>query len=105
MDGIGEGVRVTSRSGGGAGTGQRWHDLAPVGIDGATLDLPETGANRSYFGTPSGGAFPQARFVAACEIATRRLIGAAVGDYGESEKVMLFTMIDNLGSGQEDLLD
>lgn len=86
-------------------TGQRWHDLAPVGIDGATLDLPETGANRSYFGTPSGGAFPQARFVAACEIATRRLIGAAVGAYGESEKALLLKMIDQLGAGQVAVLD
>jgi len=86
-------------------TGQRWQGLAPVGIDGATLDLPDTGANRDYFTGPSGGALPQARFVAACEIATRRLIGAAVGAYNESEKALLLKMIDELGPGQVAIFD
>ncbi len=34
-----------------------------VSIDGMVFDLPDTDANANEFGTPSGGAFPQARMV------------------------------------------
>lgn len=88
-----------------AETGETWQGLAPVAIDGATLDVPDTVSNRGYFGGPSGGAFPQARFVAACEIATRRLIGAAVGPYETSEKALTLKMIDDLGAGQVAIFD
>lgn len=88
-----------------ADTGDTWRGLAPVAIDGATLDLPDTEANHGYFGGPSGGALPQARFVAACEIATRRLIGAAVGPYATSEKALTLKMIDDLGAGQVAIFD
>lgn len=87
------------------GTGATWQGLAPVAIDGATLDLPDTGANRGYFTRPSGGALPQARFVAACEIATRRLIGATVGAYNESEKALALKRTDQLGPGQVAICD
>jgi hypothetical protein len=88
-----------------ADTGETWQGLAPVALDGATLDLPDTAGNRGYFGGPAGGALPQARFVAACEIATRRLIGAAVGPYGRSEKALTLNMIDALGPGQVAIFD
>jgi hypothetical protein len=89
----------------GPDTGQTWRGLAPVAIDGATLDLPDTEANTGYFGKPSGAALPQARFVAAAEIATRRLIGAAVGSYADSEKALALRMIDDLGEGQVAVFD
>lgn len=88
-----------------AESGETWRGLAPVAIDGATLDLPDTEANRGYFGGPTGGAFPQARFAAACEIATRRLIGAAVGSYDTGEKALTLKMTDALGEGQVVIFD
>src|SRR4051794_39931724 len=53
-----------------------WHLM---GLDGTTLDLPDTPANARTFGRPGGGraagAFPQVRLLALCELGTHAVCG------------------------------
>ncbi|MFC4336431.1 transposase domain-containing protein, partial [Salininema proteolyticum] len=67
---------------------ERWHGLTAVGVDGMCVDVPDTEANREAFGSHPEAAFPQMQIVAACEIASRLLTGAAIGAYATGEKTL-----------------
>lgn len=49
-----------------------------VSMDGMVFDLPDSKENREEFGTPSGGAFPQARVVTLTECASHASLGAHI---------------------------
>ena len=74
-----------------------------MGIDGTTLDLPDTPANARVFGRPGGGrgdgAFPQLRLLALCELGTRAICGLAIKPGRRSEQVMTGPLLDQLGPG------
>lgn len=73
-----------------------------MGLDGTTLDLPDTPDNARVFGRPGGradGAFPQVRLLALCELGTRAICGLAVKPGRRGEPVMAGPLVDRLGPG------
>jgi hypothetical protein len=65
---------------------RRWRLVA---LDGSTLAVPDTAANREAFGKPGASrgesAFPLIRFVSLVENGTHALFGTALGAYAEGE--------------------
>src|SRR4051794_17751632 len=74
-----------------------------MGIDGTTLDLPDTPANSRTFGRPASGraagAFPQARLLALCELGTHAVCGLAIKPLRHGEPSMVGQLLDHLGPG------
>jgi hypothetical protein len=74
-----------------------------MGLDGTTLDLPDTPDNARAFGRPrtarADGAFPQLRLLALCELGTRALCGLLIKPGRRGEQVMAGPLLDRLGPG------
>jgi hypothetical protein len=74
-----------------------------MGLDGTTLDLPDTPANARAFGRPrsgrADGAFPQVRLLALCELGTRAVCGLAIKPGRRGGQAMAGPLIDRLGPG------
>jgi hypothetical protein len=74
-----------------------------MGLDGSTLDLPDTPANARAFGRPTTGraqgAFPQVRLLALCELGTHAVCGLAIKPLCHGEPSMVAPLLDQLGPG------
>jgi hypothetical protein len=74
-----------------------------MGIDGTTLDLPDTPENARTFGRPTSGradgAFPQVRLLALCELGTHAVCGLAIKPIRHGEPSMVAPLLDCLGPG------
>lgn len=74
-----------------------------MGIDGATLDLPDTPTNARAFGRPGGGraagAFPQVRLLALGELGTHAVCGLAIKPPRHGGPSMVGQLLDQLGPG------
>jgi transposase IS4-like protein/DDE family transposase len=74
-----------------------------MGLDGTTLDLPDTPDNARVFGRPAtaraAGAFPQLRLLALCELGTRAICGLSIKPGRRGEQVMAGPLVDRLGPG------
>ena len=74
-----------------------------MGIDGTTLDLPDTPANVRTFGRPKGpradAAFPQVRLLALCELGTHAICGLAIKPICHGETTMVGQLLNDLGPG------
>jgi hypothetical protein len=74
-----------------------------MGLDGTTLDLPDTPANARAFGRPrtgrAEGAFPQVRLLALCELGTHAVCGLAIKPLCHGEPSMVAPLLDQLGPG------
>src|SRR3954469_13303888 len=74
-----------------------------MGLDGTTLDLPDTPANARTFGRPTtgraAGAFPQVRLLALCELGTHAVCGLAIKPLCHGEPSMVGQLLDHLGPG------
>jgi hypothetical protein len=74
-----------------------------MGLDGTTLDLPDTPANARTFGRPTTGrapgAFPQVRLLALCELGTHAICGLAIKPLCHGEPSMVSQLLDHLGPG------
>src|SRR5512135_1584710 len=74
-----------------------------MGLDGTTLDLPDTPDNAHTFGRPTTGraegAFPQARLLALCELGTHAVCGLAIKPLCHGEPSMVGQLLDYLGPG------
>jgi hypothetical protein len=74
-----------------------------MGLDGTTLDLPDTPANDRTFGRPTTGrapgAFPQVRLLALCELGTHAICGLAIKPLCHGESSMVGQLLDHLGPG------
>lgn len=71
----------------------RWRKLALYGIDGTTLRVPDSGANRSTFGGQSAGGngrgesgYPMVRMAALMAVRSHLLAGACFGPYAVDER-------------------
>jgi transposase IS4-like protein/DDE family transposase len=82
-----------------------WRGRRLTAIDGFTLDLPDSPANREEFSGPTGGPFPQVRVVAHAEVGTRGLIDAAFGGYGTGEQSLARDLIASLASDMLVIVD
>ena len=89
--------------------GARYKNWRLAAVDGSTLDLPDTAANRAHFGSPgaSGGkaAFPQLRFAALVEVGAHIIFGAEYGPCGESESTLAQKLLRKLEPGMLLLAD
>src|SRR4051812_28676882 len=74
-----------------------------MGLDGTTLDLPDTPENARAFGRPTTGraegAFPQIRLLALCELGTHAVCGLAIKPLCHGEPSMVGQLLDHLGPG------
>lgn len=74
-----------------------------MGLDGTTLDLPDTPENARAFGRPTTGrapgAFPQVRLLALCELGTHAVCGLAIKPLRHGEPSMVGQLLDGLGPG------
>ena len=74
-----------------------------MGIDGTTLDLPDTPENARTFGRPTtgraAGAFPQVRLLALCELGTHAICALAIKPLRHGEPSMVGPLLDDLGPG------
>jgi hypothetical protein len=81
-----------------------------VALDGFTLEVPDTEANRSVFArpeSPSGGesAYPRLRGVGLVEVGTHVVFGAALGSYGTGEITLAREVVPHLRRGMLCLAD
>lgn len=78
-------------------------------LDGSTLAVRDTQANREAFGKPGASrgasAFPQVRFVSLVETGTHVLFGSTLGAYRQGEVTLAEEVIPNLGGGMLCLAD
>jgi hypothetical protein len=86
---------------------RKWHLMA---LDGFTLEVPDTEANRAAFGrpvSPSGGesACPLIRGVGLVEVGTHVLFGAALGSYAVGEITLARQVVPHLREGMLCLAD
>src|SRR4051794_1415203 len=74
-----------------------------MGIDGTTLDRPDTPENARTSGRPTTGraegAFPQVRLLALCELGTHAVCGLAIKPICHGEPSMVSALLDQLGPG------
>jgi len=78
-------------------------------LDGSTLAVRDTQANREAFGKPGASrgqsGFPQLRFVSVVENGTHALFGTALGAYRQGEVTLAEQVVPNLGGGMLCLAD
>jgi hypothetical protein len=74
-----------------------------MGLDGTTLDLPDTPENARTFGRPTtgraAGAFPQVRLLALCELGTHAVCGLAIKPLCHGEPSMVGPLLEDLRPG------
>jgi hypothetical protein len=89
--------------------GAFYRGLRLVALDGSTLAVPDTAANRKHFGKPGASrgeaAFPQLRLVGRVETGTHGFFAAAHGPYARSERALAETLLAALKPGMLCLAD
>jgi hypothetical protein len=89
--------------------GAFYRGLRLVALDGSTLDVPDTAANRDHFGKPGASrgeaAFPQLRLVGIAETGTHGFFAVAHGPYARSEQALAETLFTALKPGMLCLAD
>lgn len=90
--------------------GAFYHEWRVVALDGFTLEVPDTEANRGAFArpeSPSGGesAYPRLRGVGLVEVGTHVLFGAALGSYATGEVTLAKQVVPHLRPGMLCLAD
>lgn len=94
----------------------RWHGLALYGIDGSTLRVADSDANRRHFGGHSSGrhdggrdertsGYPLMRVVVLMALRSHVLVGAQFGPYGTDERAYARPLLDDVPNGSLLLLD
>src|SRR3954451_21351316 len=83
--------------------GASYHGWRLMGLDGTTLDLPDTPENARTFGRPTTGraegAFPQVRLLALCKLGTHAVCALAIKPLCHGEPSMVGQLLDHLGPG------
>jgi hypothetical protein len=73
------------------------------GLDGTTLDLPDTPENARTFGRPTtgraAGAFPQVRLLGLCELGTHAVCALAIKPIRHGEPARVGPLLADLGPG------
>lgn len=86
-----------------------YRDRRLVALDGSTLDVPDTAANRAHFGKPGASrgeaAFPQLRLVGMIETGTHAFFSVAMGPYARSEHALAQQVFPALQPGMLCLAD
>lgn len=92
--------------------GARYREWRVMSLDGTTLDVGDTAANREAFGAPvstrgahATGAFPQLRLVGLLETGTHVLWGVQLGAYHIGEVTLAADVVPSLRAGMLCLAD
>ena len=94
--------------------GARWLGFRTFGVDGFSLEVPDTEANRACFDGPSASngcnparpvGYPQAKVVTLAETGTRAPRAAAIGGYRTGEIELATTLATAVGHGDLVLFD
>jgi hypothetical protein len=89
--------------------GAFYRGLRLVALDGSTLDVPDTAANRGHFGKPGASrgeaAFPQMRLVGLIETGTHGFFAAAMSPYAVGEQTLAEEILPALRPGMLCLAD
>lgn len=85
---------------------KRWRLLA---LDGSVWEMPDTPANRLFFGSASNqhgpAAFPQLRVAALCEVRTHAVLDFEYGPYDDSELALSGPLLQRTAAGCLVLMD
>jgi Insertion element 4 transposase N-terminal/Transposase DDE domain len=80
-----------------------WRGLRLTVVDGSTMDVPDSTANRAAFDGPSNadgpGTFPQVRLVVHAECGTKALLDATFDGYRVAETTLAARLLGSLGPG------
>jgi hypothetical protein len=80
-----------------------------VALDGTTLEVPDSDANREAFGMPHAekgqSAYPRVRITGLVETGTHVMFGAGIGPYGTGEVTMAREVVKHLKPGMLCLAD
>lgn len=86
-----------------------WRGLRLTAIDGTTMDLPDSPANREAFDGPSNdagqGLFPQIRLLVHTECGTKALLNAVFDGYRRAEQTQAFDLLTTFSPGTLVLAD
>lgn len=89
--------------------GAFFRDWLVVAVDGTTLEVPDSEANRAEFGLPyaerGASAYPRVRITGLVETGTHVHFAAQVGPYGTGEVTMAREIVKQLKSGMLCLAD
>lgn len=104
---------VAGQVAGEAVPGAWWRGHLVCAIDGFVLDMPDSVANRGYFGGPTvlrdglvgEAGYPQARVVTLIEAGTRAVRDAAIGGYGVGERELAGRLVASSGPGMIVVMD
>lgn len=73
-------------------SGARWNGLRVYGMDGTTMRVPDSDANREYYGGPTSGrgdsGYPQLRLVALVALRAHLIAAAEFGPYENGETTL-----------------
>ncbi|WP_162624815.1 IS4 family transposase [Streptomyces cadmiisoli] len=80
--------------------GSFWRGMRLAAVDGFVLDVPDSEANRAYFGGPTDArkaeaGFPQVRVVTLTETGTHASIDARIGGFNGGERELAVQMADS----------
>ena len=81
-----------------------------MGIDGVTLDVPDTPDNEAAFGRPAsrtghGGAFPQLRVLGLGECGTHAIVAAELGPISAGERELAEPLLEDVEQGMLVIFD
>jgi len=87
----------------------RWRGLDLLALDGTTLKVPDSDANRRYFGAPGSSrgvsGYPQMRVVALMSAVTHIVLDVALAAYAVAEPTLAAQLVERLRPGSLLLLD
>jgi len=89
--------------------GAHYRKWLTVAVDGTTMEVPDSKANREAFGMPHAekgqAAYPRVRITGLVETGTHVSFGAQVGPYGTGEVTMAHELVKHLKPGMLCLAD
>lgn len=88
----------------------RWRGLSLYGVDGTTLRVPDSDANREHFGLASGGkrgnsGYPLVRLVAVMALRSHLIANVAFGPYKDGEYTYAAELWDTMPDDSLTLID
>lgn len=89
---------------------EQFHDFTLLAMDGTTLRLADSPANREHFGSGSFannsiGSYPQTRGVTLCMLATQLVLGAQFSPFSTSEMAMAKDLLPQVPNHSLTVLD
>ncbi|MCE1246442.1 MAG: IS4 family transposase [Firmicutes bacterium] len=82
-----------------------FYDLRVYGIDGSAINVPDTPANREFFGCQKTAAYPQMKMTALVETSIRQIVAVRFAKHNVSEKDEASLLLGNIPENSVVILD